>query len=82
MGTNKVVYLVIDNKNIKYIRKYLAKVEELTSIKQNTLSKHFNNGNSVYKNDNFEVIKIINVDLSSNSRGNKYNFIKSLQEWE
>lgn len=82
MGTNKPIYLIIDTKNIKYIRKYLAKVESLTNIKQNTLSKHFSKYSSSYKSDNFEVFKIINVDLSSDRRGNEYNFINAVQEWE
>ena len=80
MGTNKPIYLIIDSKNIKYIRKYLPKVEELTNIKQNTLSKHFNKYNTSYKNDKWEVFKITNVDLTSNSRGNTQNFINSKRE--
>jgi hypothetical protein len=82
MGTNKPIYLIIDTNNIKYIRKYLPKVETLTNIKQNTLSKHFSKGFFSYKNDNWEVIRINNVDLTSNSKGNKYNFINSGQEWD
>lgn len=82
MGTNKPIYLIIDTNNKHYIRKYLSKVESLTSIKQNTLSKHFSLSNNEYKNENWQVIKVINVDLTSDSRGNRHNFIKSVQEWE
>lgn len=82
MGTNKPIYLIIDSQNKYYIRKYLSKVQELTNIKQNTLSKHFNNHNIEYKNDSWKIIIVRNVDLTSNSRGNKYNFINSHQEWE
>jgi hypothetical protein len=82
MGTNKPIYLIIDRQKKYYIRKYLSKVEELTNIRQNTLSKHFNNSNLEYKNDNWHVIIVRNVDLTSNSRGNTHNFINSHQEWE
>lgn len=80
MGQNKPIYLIISSTNVKYIRKYLPKVENLTSIKQNTLSKHFSKCKTSYKNDNWEVFKINNVDLTSNCNGNKYNFIKLNQE--
>ena len=82
MGQNKPIYLIISSTNVKYIRKYLPKVENLTSIKQNTLSKHFNKGFASYKNDNWEVFRINNVDLTSNCSGNKHNFINSGQEWD
>lgn len=79
---NTACYLIIDTNNLYYIRKYLSKVQEVTSINQNTLSKHFNNSNEPYKNDKFEVIKVQNVDLDSNNKGNKYNFSNSSQEYE
>lgn len=82
MGQNKPIYLIISSINVKYIRKYLPKVENLTSIKQNTLSKHFSKGFLSYKNDDWEVFRIINVDLTSNCSGNKHNFINSRQEWD
>lgn len=82
MGQNKPIYLIIDSTNVKYIRRYLPKVESLTNIKQNTLSKHFSKYKTSYKNDNWEVFRIDNVDLTSDYSGNKYNFINSVQEWE
>ena len=82
MGTNKSIYLIIDSQNRYYIRKYLSKVEHLTNVKQNTLSKHFNNNNLEYKNDKWHIIIIRNVDLTSNSSGNKHNFINSVRDWE
>lgn len=82
MGQNKPIYLIISNTNLKYIRKYLPKVENLTGIKQNTLSKHFSKGFLSYKNLNWEVFRITNVDLSSNCSGNKNNFINSVRDWD
>ena len=82
MGQNKPIYLIISSTNVKYIRKYLSKVEDLTSISQNKLSKHFSKGFTSYKNDNWEVFRITNVDLTSNCSGNKYNFLNSVQEWD
>ena len=82
MGKNKPIYLIIDKENHYFVRKYLPKVEKLTNIKQNTLSKHFSKFKTSYKNDNWEVIKVTNVDLNSFNVGNKYNFINSNQEYD
>lgn len=70
-------YVIFDDKESIFIRKYLSKVEDLTSIAQNTLSKHFSTNKTPYKNDKWEVFKTSNVDLKSFNGGNKYNFIVS-----
>ena len=82
MGNKRPIYVIISKENQYFIRKYLPKVEKLTNIKQNTLSKHFSTHNTSYKNNNWEVIKVVNVDLDSFNIGNKHNFINSKQEYE
>lgn len=73
-------YVIIDTKGEVYIRKFLSKVENLTGIAQNTVSKHFSINKTPYKNDNWTIFKTSNVDLKSFNKGNKYNFITQLSE--
>jgi len=68
-------YVIFDSKEGVFIRKFLSKVESLTNIAQNTLSKHFSKNKTPYKNNNFTIFKTSNVDLKSFNKGNKYNFI-------
>lgn len=68
-------YVIIDAKGDVFIRKFLSKVESLTTIAQNTLSKHFSINKTPYKNDNYTIFKTSNVDLKSFNKGNKHNFI-------
>jgi len=71
----KYYYVIINQNNEVFIRKFLSKVESLTNIAQNTLSKHFSIYKTPYKNNNFTIFKTSNVDLKSFNKGNKYNFI-------
>lgn len=68
-------YVIFDDKGNLFIRKFLSKVQELTNIAQNTLSKHFSLNKTPYEKDNWKVFKTSNVDLKSFNKGNKYNFI-------
>ena len=68
-------YVIISANEEVFIRKFLSKVENLTGIGQNTLSKHFSIKKTPYKNDKYTVFKTNNVDLKSFNKGNKYNFI-------
>ena len=68
-------YVIFDSKEGVFIRKFLSKVESVTSIAQNTLSKHFSKNKTPYKNNNFTIFKTSNVDLKSFNKGNTYNFI-------
>lgn len=68
-------YVIFDDKGNLFIRKFLSKVQELTNIAQNTLSKHFSLYKTPYEKDNWKVFKTSNVDLKSFNKGNKYNFI-------
>ena len=68
----KVIYIIFDNENNIYARKYLSKVQELTQINKDTLSKHFNKHNSPYNKGNYKVYKCENVDLKGY---HKLNFL-------
>ena len=68
-------YVIINTNNEVFIRKFLSKAESLTTIAQNTLSKHFSINKIPYKNDNYTIFKTSNVDLKSFNKGNKHNFI-------
>lgn len=68
-------YVIIDAKGQVYIRKFLSKVESLTQIAQNTLSKHYSVNKTPYKNDNWTIFKTSNVDLKSFNKGNIDNII-------
>lgn len=68
-------YIIIDAKEQVYIRKFLSKVESLTGIAQNTLSKHYSVNKTPYKNDNYTIFKTSNVDLKSFNKGNIDNII-------
>lgn len=68
-------YVIINTNGEVFIRKFLSKVEDLTNIAQNTISKHFSINKIPYKNDNYTIFKTSNVDLKSFNKGNKYNFI-------
>ena len=68
-------YVIIDAKEQVYIRKFLSKVENLTGIAQNTLSKHYSVNKTPYKNDNYTIFKTSNVDLKSFNKGNIDNII-------
>lgn len=69
-------YVVINTKNEVFIRKFLSKVESLTGIAQNTLSKHYSVNKTPYTNNEYTIFKTSNVDLKSFNKGNKYNLIK------
>ena len=73
-------YVIISTKDEVFIRKFLSKVEILTGIAQNTLSKHFSINKKPYVNNNYTVFKTSNVDLKSFNKGNKYNFINQPNE--
>lgn len=68
-------YVIINPNNVVFIRKFLSKVESLTNIAQNTLSKHFSINEKPYKTEKWTVFKTSNVDLKSFNKGNKDNFI-------
>ncbi len=68
-------YVIFNDKEQIFIRKYLSKVESLTGIAQNTLSKHYSVNKTPYKNDKWKVFKTSNVDLKSFNKGNKDNLI-------
>jgi DNA-binding phage protein len=68
-------YVIISSNEEVFIRKYLSKVENLTGIAQNTLSKHFSINKQPYINNKWSIFKTSNVDLKSFNKGNKYNFI-------
>ena len=77
MNKQLILYVILDSKDNVYVQKYLSKVENLTSIAQNTLSKHFSKHKTPYKNEFWTVCKTNNVDLKSFNRGNVNNFITS-----
>jgi hypothetical protein len=77
MKKQLILYVILDSKDNVYVQKYLSKVESLTKINQNTLSKHFSTHNKPYKNEFWTVCKTNNVDLRSFNRGNVNNFINS-----
>lgn len=68
-------YVCFNDKEQLFIRKFLSKVEDLTNIAQNTLSKHFSVNKTPYKKDIWTVYRTTNVDLKSFNSGNKYNLI-------
>ena len=68
-------YVIIDAKEQVFIRKFLSKVESLTQIAQNTLSKHYSVNKTPYINDNYTIFKTSNVDLKSFNKGNIDNII-------
>lgn len=68
-------YVIVDAKEQVFIRKFLSKVESLTQIAQNTLSKHYSVNKTPYKNDNYTIFKTSNVDLKSFNKGNIDNII-------
>ena len=68
-------YVIIDAKEQVFIRKFLSKVESLTQIAQNTLSKHYSMNKTPYTNDNYTIFKTSNVDLKSFNKGNIDNII-------
>lgn len=70
-------YICFNQKEEVFIRKYLSKIEYLTNIAQNTLSKHFSVNKTPYKNDNWTIYKTSNVDFKSFNKGNKDNLIIS-----
>ena len=71
----KHYYVIISTKNEVFIRKFLSKVESLTQIAQNTLSKHYSMNKTPYTNDNYTIFKTSNVDLKSFNKGNIDNII-------
>jgi len=68
-------YVCFNDKEQLFIRKFLSKVEDLTNIAQNTLSKHFSVSKSPYKNEIWTIYKTSNIDFKSFNKGNKYNLI-------
>jgi hypothetical protein len=77
MKKELILYVILDKKDNIYVQKYLSKVENLTSVAQNTLSKHFSKYKQPYKNESWTICKTNNVDLRSFNRGNADNFINS-----
>ena len=73
-------YVIISAKDEVFIRKFLSKVESLTGIAQNTLSKHFSINKTPYKNDKYTILKTSNVDLKSFNKGNINNIINQPNE--
>ena len=68
-------YVIISANEEIFIRKYLSKVENLTGVAQNTLSKHYSMNKTPYTNDNYTIFKTSNVDLKSFNKGNIDNII-------
>ena len=68
-------YVIISTKNEVFIRKFLSKVESLTQIAQNTLSKHYSINKTPCTNDKYTIFKTSNVDLKSFNKGNIDNII-------
>ena len=71
--THLEYYVIFDDQERVYIRKYLSKVQELTNFDSRTLSKHFSRTNKPYIKGGFTVHKTKNVDLKSYNSGNMDN---------
>ena len=64
------LYIVKDDKNNTYLRKYQSKVAYLLGVQPNTVTKWFSKGVTEHKYKNFDVIKCTNVDLKGFYRNN------------
>ena len=69
------IYVIFKDEKEIFIRKYLSKVEKIVPVSAKYLSNYFNKTNEPYKKNNYTIYKCKNVDLSSNNRGNKLNFM-------
>jgi len=71
-------YVIINENQDVFIRKFLSKVENLTGVAQNTISKHFSKNTKPYSNGKFTIMKTTNADFKSFNKGNIDNFSNSI----